>query len=196
MSRDYFNRMAANWDETIAEKDATKLQQLADSMDILAGACVLDVGTGTGVLIPYLLAKVGENGRLVAMDFAEEMLKKARAKGFKGNIEYLQADISGVPLPAATFDAVVCYSAFPHFPDKPLALREINRLLKASGRLFIGHTSSRAAINQIHSHIPTLTGDLLPERDEMLRLLSGAGFASVTIQDSSERYLVRAVKKA
>ena len=194
MIKAYFNEKAAIWDETIAEKDTVKLNALAERLNIDPGSIVLDVGTGTGVFVPYLLGRIGKSGRLVALDFAEEMLKKARTKGFDGNIEYLQVDVTSVPLPEEVFDAVVCYSSFPHFQDKPRALSEINRVLKKGGKLFICHTSSRDTINQIHRQIPAVENDTIPDRGEMHMMLSAAGFADIGIDDNSDNYFASARK--
>jgi ubiquinone/menaquinone biosynthesis C-methylase UbiE len=194
VTRKYFNEKAANWDEKVAEKDVTKLEEMARCLAIEPGATVLDVGTGTGVFVPYILSCLGENGRLVCLDFAEEMLKRAQAKGFMGNIEYIQADIVNTGLDDETFDAVVCYSSFPHFQDKQRALNEINRVLKKGGRLIICHTSSRATINDIHRQIPQVKNDLIPDEDEMRQLLSVAGFTEINIYDNDENYLTSAKK--
>ena len=192
MSRAYFNAKAAIWDEIIAEKDTAKLSALADRMNIEPGSMVLDVGTGTGVFMPYILSKIGENGRLVAADLAEEMLKIARTKNFKGNIEYLNADVTCIPLPDQVFDAVVCYSSFPHFQDKPRALGELNRVLKKGGRLFICHTSGRTTINEIHRQIPAVENDAIPDKDEMYMMLSANGFTDIGIDDGSDGYFASA----
>jgi len=194
MIKTYFNQQAATWDDTVAEKDVTKLEALASHLDIKPGSTVLDVGTGTGVFLPFILSRVGRNGRLVALDFAEEMLRRARAKGFEGNIEYLTTDIADTQLEDETFDAVVCYSSFPHFQDKPRSLREINRVLKKGGKLFIGHTSSRAAINEIHRQIPEVHDDLIPDEGEMRNMLSAAGFEDVNICDNRDNYLASACR--
>lgn len=194
MSRSYFNRQADIWDERIAEKDFNKLASLVRRLDIRRGDVVLDVGTGTGVLVPFLLEKIGPEGRLVCLDSAEKMLAKARAKGFKGNIEYICADISRTRFENKVFDAVVCYSSFPHFQDKASALREIGCLLKKGGRLFIGHTSSRASINRIHQQIPELSDDLIPDDREMRRLLLAAGFGQISLSDEASGYLAEAAK--
>ncbi|MFC1908436.1 class I SAM-dependent methyltransferase [Chloroflexota bacterium] len=190
----YFNEKAAIWDETIAEKDVTKLEDMARRLDIKSSSTVLDVGTGTGVFVPFLLDKNGGNGRLICLDPAEDMLKRAQAKGFQGNIEYICADIADNRLDNETFDTVVCYSSFPHFQDKPGALGEINRVLKKGGRLFICHTSSRTAINEIHSQILEVQNDLIPEEDEMQQLLSSAGFTEISICDDNSSYLASACK--
>ncbi len=195
MSKEYFNQIAATWDEVAAEKDSTKLERLARSLDIEPGATVLDVGTGTGVFVPFLLKKIGSSGRLVCLDSAEAMLKKAKAKGFKGNIEYLNADVTDVPLPDEVCDAVVCYSSFPHFRDKPRALAEINRLLRKDGRLFICHTSSQTKINRIHRQIPVLSNDLIPENSEMREMLIAADFVDGKIRENNESYLACASKE-
>jgi len=155
---------------------------------------VLDVGTGTGVFVPFLLKKIGREGNLVCIDFAENMLKEARLKGFSGNIKYLCADIKDSGLPDETFDAVVCYSVFPHLQDKPKAMGEINRVLRKKGRLFICHTSSRRAINEIHRSLPEVHEHLFPENDETRRLLSEAGFEEISISDGEDSYLVSARK--
>jgi ubiquinone/menaquinone biosynthesis C-methylase UbiE len=196
MSRAYFNEQADIWDEAIAEKDAAKLEQMAQRLNLQPGATVLDVGTGTGVFLPFLLRAVGRSGRIIALDFAEKMLRKARAKGFDCDIAYLQAEVSHIPARPESFDAIVCYSSFPHFPDKLKALLELRRVIKKGGQLLICHTSSRAEINAIHRQIPAVKHDTLPDEAQMQGMLAAAGFTGIRIEDRSDSYLVSAEKPA
>jgi ubiquinone/menaquinone biosynthesis C-methylase UbiE len=194
VTRTYFNHRAAVWDETGSETDTTKLELMAERLNIEPGSTVLDVGSGTGVFIPFLLSRIGRQGRLVALDFAEKMLNRARAKGFDGHIDYLNADVTSIPLLGEVFDVVVCYSSFPHFQDKPGALAEINRVTKSGGRLLICHTSSRAVINEFHRHISAVGNDTIPDGPEMRFMLSRAGFTDIRIEDGSQSYLASARK--
>jgi ubiquinone/menaquinone biosynthesis C-methylase UbiE len=194
MLRTFFNERATIWDQTIAEKDSDKLEKMACRLEIKVGSSLLDVGTGTGVMVPYLLRRIGMTGRLVALDFAEEMLKISKSKGFFETIDLLHADISLLPLSENTFDTVVCYSSFPHFHDKPKALAEIHRVVRNRGWLYICHTSSRFKINSIHTASPVLKNDLLPDAEEMLGMLSMAGFGCVKIEDENDHYLACAQK--
>jgi len=194
MIRTYFNQRAAIWDETASEKDTTKLKRMARRLNIKPGSTVLDVGTGTGVFIPFLLNKIGKNGQIVALDFAEEMIRKAQAKGFNGNIDYLHADVTNIPLREEIFDIVICYSSFPHFQNKPRALAEMNRVIKTGGKLFICHTSSRTKLNEIHRQVPAVENDTIPDEGEMQIMLSMAGFTDIMIEDSSQSYLASARK--
>ena len=189
----YFNQRATVWDETSSETDTTKLELMAKRLNIKPGSTVLEVGSGTGVFIPFLLSRIGRKGRLMALDFAEEMLERARAKGFK-DVAYLHADVTSIPVGDEIFDVVVCYSSFPHFQDKPRALAEINRVTKSGGRLLICHTSSRAMINQLHRQIPAVAKDTIPDEPEMQLMLSRAGFTDIKIEDDGESYLARARK--
>ena len=195
MIRTYFNSKAAIWDEIIAEKDTAKLQRMANLLNIEQDSCLLDVGTGTGVFVPLLLNKIDKGGLLVALDVAEEMLKMSRAKCFRGNIEYLHADTSCIPAGKEIFDAIVCYSSFPHFQDKRWAFAEIFRVLKKGGSLFICHTSSKAAINEIHRGIPLLESDIIPEEDQMRNMLLAAGYSDITIDDLADSYMLSAIKR-
>ena len=188
MTRDYFNLHAAGWEGNRSEKDAGKLAEMAARLGLRAGMTVLDVGSGTGVFLPYLLGVIGERGRVYAVDLAEAMLTESRRKGLGDRVRYLCADATSIPLQAATCDAAVCYSSLPHFPDKPMALREMRRVLKPGGALYICHTSGREKINRIHSGVPVLRNDLLPDGVEMFQLLHAAGFKGVSVEDNPDSY--------
>jgi len=188
MIRAFFNEKASIWDESVAEKDVTKLENVARQLNLELGTTVLDIGTGTGVFVPYLVKKMGQEGQLVAFDIAEKMLQVARAKGIPGKITYVQADVNFIPLVDEHFDAVVCYSSFPHFENKAKALYEIKRVLKKGGRLFVCHTASRDNINAIHSQIPGFASHILPNRGEMKRLLLESGFIEVEVYDTTQSY--------
>ena len=196
MIKTYFNGKATTWDEIAAEKDRSKLSKMVARLDIGPGSVILDVGTGTGVFIPFLLQKIGGDGKILALDIAGEMLHKARRKSFDGVVAYLNADVTHIPLADASVDSVVCYSSFPHFQDKPGAFAEIHRVIKRGGRLFICHSSCREAINDLHNGIPEVAGDVIPEEWEMRLMLSEAGFVDVEIEDSCENYLCRALRRS
>ncbi len=194
MLRDYFNERAGDWDSTAAEKDTTKLAALADRIGLQPGQTVLDVGTGTGVFLPYILQKIGASGFVYALDIAEKMLEKAAQKNPQKNIRFICDSVEEIPLEDETCDVAICYSSFPHFSDKPKAIKEMKRVLNKDGLLFIVHSSSREHINEVHRKIEAAKHDLLPDAVEMKRLLDAAGLADIKVEDKAESYLATGKK--
>jgi ubiquinone/menaquinone biosynthesis C-methylase UbiE len=194
MIREYFNDKAEGWDSNASERNASKLERMAKRLGLRPGMTVLDIGTGTGVFLPYILKIVGKNGKVIALDIADKMLLQAKQKGIAGKILFLCADVEDIPLRAETCDTVVCYSSFPHFQDKLRALREISRVLEKGGSVFICHTSGREAINRIHMDIPLLHHDLLPDSKIMKKLLQKSGFIGISVADEADSYFASGKK--
>ncbi|MCK4299148.1 MAG: class I SAM-dependent methyltransferase, partial [Planctomycetes bacterium] len=113
--RQFFDQTAANWDALEVEETYARLREIVVGLGIEPGSAVLDVGTGTGVLVPLLLEATGGEGQIVALDFSGEMLRRAQAKGHP--VAYVQGDAQRLPFPAESFDWVICNAVFPHFPD-------------------------------------------------------------------------------
>ena len=156
---------------------------------------MLDVGSGTGILSSLLQQVLGKEGEIVALDFAEEMLRRARNKGLQGSICQIQADVHALPLKDTSFDFVICHASFPHFADKPRALAEIARVLRVGGRVAISHTDSRERINELHKNIgEPVERDFIPEEEEMKKLMLGAGLEGILIENNPNYYLAMASK--
>jgi ubiquinone/menaquinone biosynthesis C-methylase UbiE len=194
MIREYFNDKAEGWDSYASERNASKLEQMVKQLGLKPGMTVLDIGTGTGVFLPYILKKIGKKGQIIALDIADKMLLQVKRKGIAGKITLLCADVEDVPLQSETCDTVVCYSSFPHFHDKLKALREMERVLKKGGCVFICHTSGREAINRIHMDIPLLHHDLLPDSKIMKKLLQKSGFIGISVADDADSYFASGKK--
>ncbi|HUJ90597.1 MAG TPA: methyltransferase domain-containing protein, partial [Syntrophorhabdales bacterium] len=74
----FFDRHAASWDERFYDaEERARLSELVDSFGLTAGNAVLDIGTGTGALLPFLRHAISHKGRLAAMDFSFKMLQQA-----------------------------------------------------------------------------------------------------------------------
>jgi SAM-dependent methyltransferase len=96
---------------------------------------VLDVGCGTGVLAREAAARVGPSGRVTGLDLNPGMLAVARR--LRPEIDWRQGDALDLPFADHAFDVVVSQFALMFFPDRPLALREMWRVLAAGGRLAV-----------------------------------------------------------
>ena len=186
--RQFFDRAAVEWDASEVEETHARLREIVAGLGIEPGSTVLDVGTGTGVLVPLLLEATDGKGQIVALDFSGEMLRRAQAKGHP--VAYVQGDAQRLPFPAYTFDWVICNAVFPHFPDKQRALGEISRVLRKGGRLVICHTASRQAINKFHHSAGGIVAhDTIPDEKVMRQLLREAGLGEVRVWDEPDRYL-------
>jgi ubiquinone/menaquinone biosynthesis C-methylase UbiE len=97
---------------------------------------VLDVASGTGE--PGLsIAKKLSGGKVILSDLSENMIKIAQEKAARSgikNIETVACDISDLPFPDNSFDAISCRFGFMFFPDMLSAAREMIRVLKPGGR--------------------------------------------------------------
>jgi ubiquinone/menaquinone biosynthesis C-methylase UbiE len=193
--REYFNQLAGKWDKMTPEETRARLPQMIDYLAIKPGDTILDVGGGTGILLPLLYNAAGDRGKIVSLDIAEEMLRQARNNGHQGNIDFIHADVAAIPLSGEAFDLVICYSCFPHFPDKLKALAEMARVLRNRGRLVICHTASRQAINELHKSVGNVVeNDTIPDEATMREMLAASGLKPIELRDESHRYLAIAAK--
>ena len=189
--RSFFDNSASFWDELLdLDPRADRLGRLVERFEIREGDAILDVGTGTGILLPLLGKAVGPGGTLVAIDFSFKMLTTAASHGFDVQPAFLNAGVAAIPFKHSSFDKVTCFSAFPHFPDKAKALSEMVRVLKKGGALFIAHLHSIEEINQLHHAVggPVMR-DRLPDREAMGRLMREAGLSKIEMENEPGRFL-------
>jgi len=193
--QEYFDQLAPTWDKELTRERLKCLGNIVKELGIKPGYYVLDIGSGTGVLLPSLIAELDSQGKIVALDFSMEMLVQAQAKDFPPIVGFAQADVLAIPLADNSVDLAICNSAFPHFGDKAKALEEIAGVLRNNGRLVICHTMSRAMINQLHQSIGgAVADDLLPDEFQLREMIKQAGLKITHFEDGSERYLVIAEK--
>ncbi len=190
----YFNAAAAEWDN-LPKADADKLEYIVSFLPTHPHLQVIDAGCGTGILLPFIKAKLGESGHIYAVDFAAEMLSQAQAKYDWPNLQFIQSDVTALNLPDATIDAIICYSLYPHLANKERAVGEFTRLLKPAGRLIIAHSKGRKAINEIHQNLGgAVANDLLPPAAETGAICTQAGLTVLETRDDEQYYLVVAEK--
>ena len=98
----------------------------------------LDIGCGTGWAVGQAANLVKGNGLFYGVDLSPRMIEKAKSNfSGKDNFHFLQANSESIPLDDNFFDIIICTNSFHHYlhPDK--ALREMRRLLKSGGKLYL-----------------------------------------------------------
>ncbi len=159
------------------------------------GERALDVACGTGAVTRILAGQVGPAGRVVGVDVNPEMLGVARRAVPSPMVEWREASATALPLADCTFDLVTCQQGLQFFPDRPAALREMRRVLVPGGRLALAcwrspeHNpgalaSEQALARAVGPEAAVMPQFVLGDREEVRRLVRGAGFADVTIRVS------------
>ncbi len=188
----YFNEMAKTWDNRYCTPQlASFLRELVPKFTLKPGQNILDVGTGTGVLITHLIHAVGPSGSVTAIDYAEEMVQICKSKYVHLENVYVRLqDVEEDDLPSESFDAVICFGLFPHLRQKEKALRNMNQALKPRGLLIVAHALGSEEIKAHHASAESsVMNDTIPEEAEMRHLLKSTGFSNISIEDEQGCYL-------
>ncbi len=113
---------------------------LMDRAGIGPGMAVLDAGCGPGRLTVPIAKRVGEAGRVVALDRQPRMLRRLQrrlAEHGIANVETILGGLGEGRLPADRFDVALLVTVLGEIPDKVTALREIRHALRTGGVLSV-----------------------------------------------------------
>lgn len=136
--RKNWNGLANAWGEwgDVFELGAVTVSNLLFEMAKLKqGDIVLDIATGIGE--PALSAGqiVGENGKVVGIDIAEEMIEIAKKRGLHSrNVQFFAVDAASYEF-KHTYDAVLSRFGFMFMPDYKSVLKKIHSSLGRDGSL-------------------------------------------------------------
>jgi SAM-dependent methyltransferase len=190
LQRKYFNENVDIFEPPLPKGVPGRLKATVQASGLQTGEKVLDVGTGTGILIPYILKY--RPSEIHACDLAEKMLERVKQR-FPHVITHLD-DVSDLPLPDDSLDVVFLNGCFSNILDKAKSLDNLYRLLRHKGRLVISHPLGRNFIVELKRSTPFHL-DLLPDEAEARELLGQHGFEIVAFRDEFAFYLVVAKTK-
>lgn len=130
---------ALNFDRRVSASDVMRplLEALVEAGAPASNSSVLDIGTGTGRLVPSL-REVVPGGRIVGLDPGYGMIKVAKEKQVRlgwENYHPVRAKSEYMPFKAGTFEVGYMMFSFHHFQDPAAALRQALLSLKPGGTI-------------------------------------------------------------
>ncbi|MBZ0178568.1 MAG: arsenite methyltransferase [Melioribacteraceae bacterium] len=172
-------------DYSIMQDDYTKLDGYVDTADlglgcgvpteyagIKKGDIVVDLGSGAGNDIFVARPFTGEEGKLIGIDFTQEMIDKANANKFLTgyeNVEFKLGEIENIPLAESEADVVISNCVLNLVPDKQRAFAEIFRILKPGGHFCVSDI--------------VIKGDLHPKLKESAEMYAGCVAGAIQKDD-------------
>jgi len=188
LQKKYFNDKVDLFEAPLPKGVPERLKTTVKASGLRSGERVLDVGTGTGILIPYILKY--RPSEIHACDLAENMLRRVKGR-FPHVITHL-CDVRDLLLPDDSLDVAFINACFSNIMDKSKSLNNLYRLLSRKGRLIISHPLGRDFIIELKKHTP-LHLDLLPDEAGARGLFERHGFEIVSFRDEPLFYIFVAV---
>jgi ubiquinone/menaquinone biosynthesis C-methylase UbiE len=166
---------------------------VVDRARLAAGDRVLDIACGTGIVARLALKQVSAAGSVVGVDVSPPML--AVARGIAPAIDWREGNAIELPLEdGEEFDVVLCHQGLQFFPDKPAAVGQMRKALKAGGRLVIAVWKSldeTPFVRDLHQAAQRRLGTFVDRRHSfgdplaLERLITDGGFEDVRVESPS-----------
>jgi len=188
-------------DTAVVEMDYSKLKGYNPDADlglgcgvptefanIKVGDTVLDLGSGAGNDVFVARAITGSSGRVIGVDFTEEMIEKANKNneklGFK-NVEFRYGDIEKLPVEDNTADVTISNCVLNLVPDKQKAFAEIYRTLKPGGHFSVSDIVVNGDLPEKVRRAAAMYAGCISgavSQKDYLQLIKDAGFKNVKVQ--------------
>jgi SAM-dependent methyltransferase len=190
LQREMFDELYHLFDPPLPKGVPERLERIVAAAEIVKGDYVLDVGSGTGILVP--LIQRYEPGRVFACDLSEAMLKAL--KKHYSDVEAIVSDIRELTLPHSILDVVYINACYPNIVDKVGTFTNLGKMMKPAGRMVISHPLGKSFIHSLKEKVPFPLDDF-PGKSEAGILLKPYGFGIKKFIDEPELYILVAVKQ-
>jgi ubiquinone/menaquinone biosynthesis C-methylase UbiE len=129
---------AADWLERAERDEEEKTEWMVESLKVKPGDVVADIGAGTGYFSRRLSKKVGDKGKILAVDIQQEMLDLLTNKMAElkiTNVKPILGTISDPKLPPASVDLVLMVDVYHEFSEPYEMMEGICKSLQPHGRV-------------------------------------------------------------
>ncbi len=184
-----FNELVDVFDRSQPPEVNARLWEIVAAAELRPGVVVLDVGTGTGVLIP--LIQFHQPSKVLACDVAEKMLQRVHDK--YPLVHTYHADIISLDLASTNVDAIFMNGMYGNIADKPAACSNAAGMLRSGGRLVVSHPEGRAFVDQLREASDMFI-ESLPTKEEFGAILEPLGLEVIAYRDEPKLYLMVARK--
>ena len=190
LQREFFSELIHVFDPPLPEGVPERLKMIVASGKIAKGDIILDVGTGTGILIPLIKEYVPET--IFACDLSEVML--AHLLELYPYAKTIAKDVRDLTLPEKSIDVVFMNACYPNIVDKDSAFANISRMMKPDGRMVISHPLGKSFVELLKEKSPFPLDDF-PEKHEAKVFLKHYGFDMTYFVDEEKLYILVATKQ-
>ena len=169
-------------------------ERLAESMDLVPGAKVLDVAAGNG---NATLAFARRFHEVTSTDYVAALLDKGRARAVaEGHtVQFRVADAEDLPFEDGRFDAVVSTFGVMFAPNQARAARELARVVRSGGFIGLANWTPDSFIGQmlkvVGKHVTSPAGLMPPSRWGNETALSELFPEAKNIQITTENFVFR-----
>jgi len=171
--------------EPIPEEVQLRLQRIVDKVWLTKDERVLDVGTGTGVLIPYIQSYGVVD--IVGCDLSSAMLAVGQER--YQNVIFWCGDVVDIPTVLGPFDVVIFNAVFGNVWDQKETLSWVSELLGITGRVCISHPLGSRFVANLNQMDPRRTPNTLPDQDRLREMIQQLPFELVHFEDKLDLYL-------
>lgn len=185
------DKLVAAWNDP--ERDAwQKPEEIVAALALDEGSTVVDLGAGTGYLLPFLTRAVGAEGEVIAADLEPAMLRfldnAAKREGWSKVRTHLTTP-SSVELPAESVEAMVTLNVWHHIEEREAYAQHLMQVLQPGGRLVVVDFLAE----ETEGFGPPLSMRL--EAAQVAKELEAGGFEVEIVPETMPRhYVVRAIR--
>jgi ubiquinone/menaquinone biosynthesis C-methylase UbiE len=182
-------RQQATWASgdfsVVAARIVFAAELLCETVDLQAGWRVLDVATGSG---NAAIAAARRNCEAVGVDYVPALLERGRVRAAAEqlDVQFIEGDAEKLPLPTASFDAVLSVYGVMFAPNHCKAAAELARVCKPGGKIALASWTPDGYVGRmlgvIGKYVPAIAGLMPPIRwgdERYLRLTFGGSIRSI-----------------